>query len=160
HRGSFTIAPAGGWSYTVNEADTAVNALAHATDTLLDLITITASDGEAPAAPSAVTMPIHGANDSPTIGTVGLHGDVTEDGATSFTGVTNGSATVGDRDSGDSPAFVGASGAAHGSFSIGPAGGWSYTVNEAETAVNALAHATATRPDLIHITARQGAQPR
>ena len=57
--GTFTMTAAGVWTYTVNNADSAVQAL-NVGDTLTDSFTVTTVDGT----PGVVTVTIHGSNDA------------------------------------------------------------------------------------------------
>ena len=57
--GTFTMTAAGVWTYTINEANSAVQAL-NVGDTLTDTFTVTTIDGT----PQVVTIVIHGTNDA------------------------------------------------------------------------------------------------
>ena len=60
--GTFTMTAAGVWTYTLNEANSAVQAL-NVGDTLTDTFTVTTVDGT----PQVVTITIHGSNDAAVI---------------------------------------------------------------------------------------------
>ena len=122
----------GTWTYTLNNAHAAVQAL-DVGESLTDSHIFTASDGSK----QLVTMTISGAEDAPVLGGV-TGGAVTEDGA--LTG--SGSITITDVDIADNPvnwvdeaATAGDNG--YGTFEI-IGGTWTYTLNNAHAAVQAL----------------------
>jgi VCBS repeat-containing protein len=129
--GSFAIDAAGAWSYTLDNANAAVQALA-AGASLTETFTVASADGTT----QAVTVTIAGTNDAAVI-TGTATGSVTEDAAP---GTVTGALAVTDTDAGEA-AFVAQTGTAgsYGSFAIDAAGAWSYTLDNANPAVQALA---------------------
>src|SRR6185369_925491 len=124
---------AGVWSYTLDNASSAVQALA-AGQLVVDTHTYTATDGTQ----QAVTVTITGTNDAPLIAGT-FTGAVAEDGA----GVAGGALSISDVDQdnaavafADVGATVGDNG--YGSFVLA-AGVWTYTLDNASSAVQALA---------------------
>jgi VCBS repeat-containing protein len=138
--GSFTMTAAGVWTYTLDNANSAVQAL-HVSDTLTDTFTVTTVDGT----PQVVTITINGANDAAIIsGTT--TGSVIEAGgvanATPGTPTATGTLTDADVDNGlnaftavSSPT---ASAGGYGTFTITAAGVWTYSIDNANSAVQAL----------------------
>ena len=129
--GSFTLA-AGSWTYTLDNASAAVQAL-NAGEVVSDTHTFTASDGTT----QAVTVTITGTNDAPVIAG-SFTGAVAEDGTLTATGALS----ISDADANnaavhfaDVAATAGANG--YGSFTLA-AGSWTYTLDNASAAVQAL----------------------
>ncbi len=126
--GTFTLNAAGAWTYTLNNSDPAVQALG-AGQTLTETFTVASVDGTS----SSVTVTVNGTNDAAVIssGT----GSATEDATLS----TGGTLTISDVDSGQAsftaqPSTAGA----YGTFSLDASGNWTYTLNNANAAVQAL----------------------
>ena len=115
--------------------------------------TITATDGSLNDT-QTVTITITGTNDVPVIGGNSA-GNVNEDGQLS----TSGQLTISDVDSGQSSFQLIAAGTAgannHGTFAVAADGSWSYALNNADPAVQALA-AGATLSDTITVTSLDG----
>ena len=133
--GHFTIGSGGGWSYTLDNNNGAVQALNTSSAQLHDLITVTTADGTT----HQVNVAINGANDAAVIsGTT--TGTVVEAGSANGGGTPVASATLTDSDVDNTPnTFTPSSGSAsHGSYSMTAGGLWTYTLNAADTAVNAL----------------------
>ena len=65
--GSLVLNAAGDFTYTVNETDTAVQALRQSTDTLTDAFSYTMRDTAGATSSTTLTVTIHGANDAPTL---------------------------------------------------------------------------------------------
>ncbi|MEP6789813.1 MAG: VCBS domain-containing protein [Ramlibacter sp.] len=139
--GSLNLAADGGYSYTVNNASTTVQSLAvgqHATDAFA----YTVSDNHGVTATTNLTVDIVGVNDGPV-----AHSDTTtatEDGAAVAGNVL---ANDSDIDQGDtiSVANAGSKAGTYGALNLAADGGYSYTVNNASQAVQALGagqHAT------------------
>ena len=138
--GSYTLTAAGAWTYTLNNSNAAVQAL-NVGQTLTDTFTATTIDGTS----QVVTITITGANDAPVIsGTTS--GTVTEAG-----GVNNGTpgtpTATGDLSSADvdnpadgwqAVAAGAASVSGYGSYALTAGGAWTYTLNNANAAVQAL----------------------
>ena len=139
----------GTWTYTLNSAHAAVQAL-DAGETLTDTHTFTASDGST----QVVTITINGTEDAPVIGGTST-GSVTEDG----TLTANGTLTITDVDTSDNPisfpdeaSTLGDNG--YGDYAIS-SGTWTYTLNNAHAAVQAL-DAGETLTDTHTFTASDG----
>jgi len=138
--GSFTMTAAGVWTYTINEANSAVQAL-NVGGTLTDTFTVTTVDGTA----KMVTVTIDGTNDAAIIsGTTA--GSVIEAGgvANAAPDTPTATGTLTDTDVDNTPnAFTAvssptASADGYGSFTMTAAGVWTYTVDNANSAVQAL----------------------
>lgn len=126
--GSYTIDSAGNWIYSLNNADAAVQALG-AGGILSDSFTALSFDGIS----HLVTITITGANDVAVIGGH-LSADVSEDG----TLVDNGALTISDVDSAESAFQPASASTAYGSYTLDAAGAWTYTLNNANPAVQVL----------------------
>jgi VCBS repeat-containing protein len=135
--GTFTMTAAGVWTYTLNNTNSAVQAL-DAGSTLTDSFTVTTIDGTA----KVVTVTITGSNDAAIIsGTV--TGAVTEAG-TASPGTPTAIGTLTDTDVDNAAnAFAAvtsptASAGGYGTFTMTAAGVWTYALNNANGAVQAL----------------------
>ncbi len=138
--GTYTLTASGVWSYTLDNSNAAVQAL-NVGGTLTDTFTVATVDGTS----QVVTITINGANDAAVI-TGTATGAVTEAG-----GVNNGTPGIpvatGDLNSTDvdnpndawaavsSPAV---SAGGYGSYTLGATGVWTYTLDNSNTAVQAL----------------------
>ena len=145
---TYTLTAAGVWTYTLDDSNSAVQAL-NVGQTLTDTFTAFTVDGTS----QVVTITIHGANDAAVIsGTTS--GNVTEAG-----GVANGTPGVptatGDLNSTDvdnlpdawqAVAAGAATANAYGSYALDANGVWTYTLNNSNAAVEAL-NGTATLTD-------------
>ena len=138
--GTFMMTAAGVWTYTLDDANAAVQAL-NAGDTLIDSFTVATIDGTA----QVVTITIHGASDAAIIsGTT--TGSVIEAGgdANASPGTPTASGTLTDTDvDTTSNAFTAvgpatASAGGYGTFTMTAAGVWTYTLDNANAAVQAL----------------------
>ena len=134
--GTFMMTAAGVWAYTLNNANSAVQAL-NVGGTLTDIFTVTTVDGTA----QVVTITITGSNDTAIIsGTTA--GSVTEAGATPGTPTATGTLT--DTDVDNTPNTFAAvtsptaSDGGYGIFTMTAAGVWTYTLDNANSAVQAL----------------------
>src|SRR6185312_16212390 len=133
--GTFTLDAAGHWTYTADDSQTAIQQLG-AGQSITDSFTAVSSDGTAS---QIVTVTINGTNDVPLIGGVST-GAVTEDvGVVAGNLATSGALTISDIDQGQS-SFVPQSAAAgaFGTFTLDAAGHWTYTANDAQTAIQQL----------------------
>ena len=155
--GTFTMTTAGVWTYTVNDANSAVQAL-NVGDTLTDTFTVTTVDGT----PQVVTVTINGANDAAVIsGTT--TGSVTEDGGTKCDPPTaTGTLTATDVD--NAPGFTAvncptASDAGYGTFTMTADGVWTYTLDDSNCAVQAL-NVGDTLTDTFKVTSLDGTAQR
>ncbi|MBR0718615.1 VCBS domain-containing protein [Bradyrhizobium liaoningense] len=155
--GSFTITAAGVWTYSVDNANVAVQAL-NAGETLTDSFTVTTIGGTA----QVVTVTIHGTNDTAVIsGTT--TGAVIEAGglANANPGTPTASGTLTDTDvdtTANAFTAVGsptASAAGYGTFTMTAGGVWTYTLDNANGAVQAL-NVGGTLTDSFTVTTLDG----
>ncbi|MBR0739354.1 DUF4082 domain-containing protein [Bradyrhizobium liaoningense] len=65
--GSIVVDAAGNYTYTVNETDSAVQALRQSTDTLSDVFSYAMRDSAGATSSTTLTINIHGANDAPVL---------------------------------------------------------------------------------------------
>ncbi|WP_249139332.1 VCBS domain-containing protein [Bradyrhizobium japonicum] len=152
--GTFTLTAAGVWTYTLDNASAAVQAL-NVGGTLTDSFTVTALDGT----PQVVTVTIHGSNDAAIIsGTT--TGSVTEAGTFS-PGVPIATGTLTDTDVDNAPnTFTAvssqtASDGGYGTFTMTAAGVWTYTLDNNNSVVQAL-DVGDTLTDTFTVTAIDG----
>jgi VCBS repeat-containing protein len=151
--GTFTMTTAGVWTYTVNDANSAVQAL-NVGDKLTDSFTVTTIDGT----PQVVTVIINGANDAAVISGA-TTGSVTEDGGTKCDPPTaTGTLTVTDVD--NAPGFTAvhcptASDAGYGTFTMTADGVWIYKLDDGNCAVQAL-NVGDTLTDTFKVTSLDG----
>lgn len=132
------------WTYMLDQA--AVQDL-DAGDTVTDTFTLTDSEGNT----QTVTVTITGTNDVPTIAG-DTTGDVEEDGTLTATGTLS----VTDTDTGESTAQEQvATAGSYGTFAITATGAWSYTLDNTNAAVQALA-AGATLGESFTVTSFDG----
>jgi VCBS repeat-containing protein len=155
--GTFTMTAAGVWTYTLNNANPAVQAL-NAGDTLTDSFTVTTADGTT----QVVTITITGANDAAiisgtTTGTVIEAGGV----ANAVPGTPTATGTLVATDA-DNPAnsFTAVStptlsDKGYGTFTMTAAGVWTYTLNNSNPAVQTL-NAGGTLTDTFTVTTVDG----
>jgi VCBS repeat-containing protein len=135
--GTFTMTAAGVWTYTLNNADGAVQAL-NVGDTLTDSFTVTTVDGT----PQVVTITIHGANDAAVIS--GTSSGAVIEAGDDKSGQPTATGTLTDTDVDNTPNTFTAvsspteSAGGHGTFTMTTAGVWTYTLNDADGAVQAL----------------------
>ncbi|MBO4222127.1 VCBS domain-containing protein [Bradyrhizobium neotropicale] len=131
--GTFTVTAAGVWTYTVNEANHAVQAL-NVGDHLTDTFIVTTVDGT----PQVVTITINGTNDAAIISGATTGSVIEAPGKLTTTG------TLTDSDVDNAPnTFTAvtsptASHGGYGTFTMTAAGVWTYTLNDANRAVQAL----------------------
>jgi VCBS repeat-containing protein len=151
--GTFTMTTAGVWTYTVNDGNSAVQAL-NVGDKLTDSFTVTTIDGT----PQVVSVTINGANDAAVIsGTT--TGSVTEDSGTKCDPPTaTGTLTATDVD--NAPGFTAvncptASDAGYGTFTTTADGVWIYTLDDSNCAVQAL-NVGDTLTDTFKVTSLDG----
>jgi VCBS repeat-containing protein len=134
--GTFTMTATGVWTYTVNNANGAVQAL-NVGDKLTDSFTVTTIDGTA----QVVTVTINGANDAAVVSGA-TTGSVTEDGGTKCEPPTvTGTLTATDVD--NAPGFTAvncptASDAGYGTFTMTADGVWTYKLDDGNCVVQAL----------------------
>jgi VCBS repeat-containing protein len=134
--GSFTMTADGVWTYTINDSNSAVQAL-NVGDKLTDSFTVTTIDGS----PQVVTVTINGTNDAAVISGI-ITGSVTEDGGTKCDLPTaTGTLTAADVDNASGFTAVDcptASDGGYGTFTMTADGVWIYTLDDANCAVQAL----------------------
>jgi VCBS repeat-containing protein len=151
--GSFAITAAGVWTYTLDNANSAVQAL-NAGNTLTDSFTVTTVDGTS----QVVTITIAGSNDSAVISGTAT-GAVTETGSAT-PGIPTATGTLVDADP-DNPfntfTAVGPTPSAqgYGNFAMTAAGVWTYTLDNANSTVQAL-NAGSTLSDSFTVTTVDG----
>ncbi|ABD06346.1 VCBS [Rhodopseudomonas palustris HaA2] len=126
--GSYVVNAAGVWTYTLNNADTAVDALNNL-DTLSDSFTVLSADGTS----QVVSITITGTNDAAII-SGDVAGAVDEDTVATATGTLLAS----DVDNATNAFQANAGSTTHGSYVVDGTGTWTYTLNNADPAVNAL----------------------
>jgi len=154
--GTFIMTAAGVWTYTLDNANAAVQAL-NTGDTLIDSFTVATIDGTA----QVVTITIHGASDAAIISGA-TTGSVIEAGgvanASPGTPTASGALTDTDVDT-TSNAFTAvgptASAGGYGAFTMTAAGLWTYTLDNANGAVQAL-NAGETLTDTFTVTTLDG----
>jgi VCBS repeat-containing protein len=161
--GTLTIAANGGYTYEVDNANAAVQGLRTAAQTLTDTFTYTVRDTAGATSTATLAITIQGANDRP----VG----VPDTGVAREAGVATGAAAIGDVlandtdvDAGDSKtvtavSFGGAAGAvgtarsgAYGALTLNANGGYTYTVDDTNAAVQALRTAGDTLKETFSYT--------
>jgi VCBS repeat-containing protein len=146
--GSFSIDSAGAWTYTLDNANNAVQAL-NAGVTVTESISIESSSGNT----TNITITITGVNDDAVIGGVDTGSTVSN-----VTAAVTGALTLtGDVDT-DVDTFVAQSDAAtsYGAFSIDEAGEWSYSLDTANADVAALTSTSDPLTDVIAVTTADG----
>ncbi|MGY8664618.1 VCBS domain-containing protein [Bradyrhizobium sp. UFLA05-109] len=133
--GTFTVTAAGVWTYTVDNANSKVQAL-NVGDTLTDTFTVTTIDGT----PQVVTVTIHGANDAAIV-SGDTTGSVTE-AAGCNPGIPTATGTLTDTDVDNTPntfaPIVSPEAGHYGTFTMTAAGVWTYTLDNSKCAVQAL----------------------
>ena len=154
--GTFKMTADGVWTYTLDNANCAVQAL-NVCDTLTDTFKVTTVDGTA----QVVTVTIHGTNDAAIIsGTT--TGSVIEAGCAT-PGTPTATGTLTDTDVDNTPntfTAVGkptASDAGYGTFKMTADGVWTYTLDNANCAVQALNDCD-TLTDTFKVTTVDGTQ--
>ncbi|MGB5213034.1 MAG: VCBS domain-containing protein, partial [Anderseniella sp.] len=145
--GSVTIDAAGAWTYTLDNANAAVQALPFGA-TMNDTVTVTAIDGTT----HDITITITGTDDAAVIAGVDT-GNVTEDGGALQ--VTTGTLTISDIDTGEELFTNGNVAGTYGSLAIDGSGNWTYTLDNANATVQALAP-NDTINDVVTVTAVDG----
>ena len=144
--GSLTLNADGSYSYAVDNANAAVQALRTAGQTLTDSYTYTVADAAGATSSTTLTITIQGANDAPVA--VADAGSATEAGTAAGSSASGNALTNDtDVDAGDgktATALTGgtigsASAGSYGSLTLNANGGYSYAVDNGNAAVNALA---------------------
>jgi VCBS repeat-containing protein len=166
--GTLTLNANGSYTYVVNDANSAVQALLTSDDTLTDSFTYTVSDTVGLTASRTLTITILGANDAP----VAVADTAT---AVEAGGTNNGTAGVDptgdvlandtDVDSGDTKTVVAITGGtvgqalagAYGALTLNADGSYSYVVDNSNATVQALHSSTDTLTDSFTYTVRDAA---
>ena len=163
--GTYGVAVNGVWTFTLNNANAAVQAL-NVGGTLTDTFTVLAADGSA----KVVTVTISGTNDSPVVtsnaaaatGAVVEAGDLDDGTDVAGTPSAGGTLTSSDVDAGATATWSGNATGTYGSFAITAGGAWTYTLNNGDTDTQALKEGqsvtesfTATVTDDFGATARR-----
>jgi VCBS repeat-containing protein len=154
--GTFTMAAGGVWAYTIDQANSAVQAL-NVGDTLTDTFTVTTIDGTA----QVVTVTINGANDAAVISGA-TTGSVIEDGADKC-GKPTATGMLTDTDVDNTPnrfaavSYPTASDGGYGAFTMTADGLWTYKLDDANCAVQAL-DAGDTLTDTFTVTTIDGTE--
>jgi VCBS repeat-containing protein len=126
-KGSYSITSGGVWTYTIDNSNSAIQALNGSSTT--DTFAVTTFDGTS----QTVTVTINGANDAAVI-TGSLAGTVVED---AISNTVTGTLLATDVD--NAAGWTASSGTnPKGSYSITTAGVWTYTLNNTNSVVNAL----------------------
>ena len=151
--GTFTMTAAGVWTYTLDNTNGAVQAL-NAGGTLTDTFTVTTIDGTA----TLVTITITGNNDTAIISGTST-GSVVEAGG-ALPGTPTASGTLTDTDVDNPPNTFTAVGptvsdAGYGTFTMTATGVWTYTLDNANTTVQAL-NVNGTLTDTFTVTTVDG----
>ncbi|WP_293862913.1 S-layer family protein, partial [uncultured Alsobacter sp.] len=151
--GSFAFTSAGLWTYTLNNANATVQALS-ATQSLADSFTVRSADGTT----QVISVIISGTNDAAVVGGTRT-GSVTEAGGVANgvagTPVVSGQLTASDVDSPANTFTPGGTTTLYGSFSVTAGGLWTYTLDNANGAVQAL-NTGATLTDSFTVTTGDG----
>ena len=127
--GHFTIGTDGKWTFTLDQTNPAVQALA-ATESLTERILVGSADGT----PHMITVNIAGTNDLPVI--AGVSSGAATEGVTTE---TTGKLTVTDVDATDQTTISMPAGAGqYGTFTIDPDGTWHYQLDSKHPAVDTL----------------------
>ena len=134
--GSYESNADGSWAYVLDNDNPAVQALG-AGATLQDTFTVVAEDGTA----DVVAITIHGTNDIPVIGGV-TAADATEDVDLDGSNLEMGGVlAISDADQGQSnfvPQVATAGSNGFGTFTLDASGGWTYTADDSQTAIQQL----------------------
>ncbi len=131
--GELTIDADGNWTYTLDNANPAVQALGATSTPLEETFTVTVTDGTENA-DEEITVTINGTNDAPVASGVGNTGSVTEDSVTEATGTVEAT----DVDTDDTLTWSGGGAGSYGSLAIDADGHWTYTLDNGNPAVQAL----------------------
>ena len=152
--GTFTMTAGGVWTYTLDNANSAVQAL-NVGDTLTDTLTVTSIDGT----PQVVTITIHGGNDAAVTSGATTGSVVEASSASPGIPTATGTLFAADLDN-QANAFVSvsvltASKQNYGSFTITADGVWTYLLDGTNIAVQAL-NTGDTLTDSFTVTAADG----
>ncbi len=131
--GTLTVDADGDWSYTLDNASAAVQEL-RGGQTVTDTFTVGVTDGGGLDDTGTVTVTVTGANDAPilddqTVATVTEDGTTSASGTLAYDGVDVGDTHTFDLSDGDG---------SYGTLTVDADGDWSYTLDNASTAVQEL----------------------
>src|SRR5207247_2582636 len=132
--GSYTMTAGGAWTFTLDNSNNAVNAL-NASATLTDTVSVQTQAGTS----QTVTITINGANDAAVVAG-SASGSVVEAGSGNGGGTPVAAGTLTDSDVDNvANTFQASSGTtAHGSYTMAAGGAWTFTLDNTNSAVNAL----------------------
>ncbi|MBV1691089.1 VCBS domain-containing protein [Novosphingobium sp. G106] len=133
--GAFAIGADGAWTYTLDQG--LADKLAEG-ETKTETFTATVTDDKGATATQAVTVTVHGTNDSPVVssGPAAALGEVTEAGNLDNGTVVAGTPGAGgqlastDVDNGATASWSGSAPGSYGAFAIGADGAWTYTLDQ------------------------------
>ncbi|RJF78254.1 hypothetical protein D3877_24415 [Azospirillum cavernae] len=166
--GTLTLNANGGYTYVVNDANSAVQALRTSADTLTDSFTYTVSDTAGLTASRILTITIEGADDAP-VAVADTATAVEAGGTNNGTAGTNPTGNVltndTDVDSGDAKTVSAITGGtvgqaligAYGTLTLNANGGYSYVVDNSNATVQALHSSTDTLTETFTYTVRDTA---
>jgi VCBS repeat-containing protein len=145
--GTFSVNAAGEWNYALDNAASAVQALAEG-ETAQETFTVTSADGTT----QNVVVNVTGTNDAAVIAGTST-GAASEDG----TLTANGTLTITDVDGAAEETFAEQTdvAGAYGTFSVNAAGEWNYALDNAASAVQALAEGE-TAQETFTVTSADG----
>jgi len=145
--GNFSLTPAGAWTYSLDNALAATQALREG-QTVVETFNVLVTDDFGATATETVSIVILGTNDSPVVTTVAgaNQASLVEDGNLDDGTLVNNVATAGgqltasdvDAMASQSWSIVGVPSATYGNFSLTPAGAWSYSLDNSLAATQAL----------------------
>jgi len=144
--GVVTVDSSGNWTYVLNNSVAAVQALASG-QTMTDTLVFTSADGTT----QTQTITITGANDAASITVAATDTVVTEDDGANNT--ATGSVSVTDADTGEGTLDTAV--ATFGTVTVEGSGSWEYSLNNSDSAVQALPEGT-TLTDSIVFTSDDG----
>ena len=153
--GTLTLNADGSYTYVIDNADPAVDALRLSTDTLTDQFTYTVVDTAGATSNSTLTVTIHGQNDAP-VAVVDVN-DANEAGVAPGSNATgNVLANDTDVDAGDGKTVVAADTGvrvgSYGTLTLNADGSYTYVIDNADPAVDALRLSTDTLTDQFTYT--------
>ncbi|WP_413429504.1 VCBS domain-containing protein [Synechococcus sp. Cu2B8-bc1011] len=145
--GTFSLDEFGAWSFTLDNASAATQALKEG-EQVSETFSARVTDEFGASADQTITVTITGSNDAPVINTVAsdLSGDVLEAGTTDDGTVIAGTSVVSgqllatdlDADATQTWSIQGTPSAAYGTFALDEFGAWSFTLDNASAATQAL----------------------
>jgi trimeric autotransporter adhesin len=158
--GTLIIASDGSYTYTVNESNTAVQALRTSSNTLTDTISYTVQDAAGLTSTATLTITLQGADDAPVAvadAATAIEAGGTDNGTAGSSATGNVLTNDTDVDSGDGKTVSTYGSATYGTLIIASDGSYTYTVNETDTDVQALRTSADTLTDTISYTVQDTA---